>query len=138
MLMQFFIFFANINCIFLKSAWTKGYFYLMVSKLVLTLFTDYKVVFCCHSDCTVCIMSIFPSPPPPHKKRKNYTKVAETCVNLLFVLSAQTSMIAIKIAHKKHALFKRHWHCKDYHITFNVVNKIIACFEVLITKKNNF
>ena len=128
MLMQFFIFFANINCIFLKSAWTKGYFYLMVSKLVLTLFTDYKVVFCCHSDCTVCIMSIFPSPPPPPPPTKN----------LLFVLSAQTSMIAIKIAHKKHALFKRHWHCKDYHITFNVVNKIIACFEVLITKTNNF
>lgn len=70
MLMQFFIFLANINCIFLKSAWTKGYFYLMVSKLVLTLFTDYKVVFCCYSDCTVCIMSIFPSPPPKKKNDK--------------------------------------------------------------------
>ena len=81
MLMQFYIFFANINCIFSKSAWTKGYFYLMVSKLVLTLFIDYKVVFCCYSDCTVCIMSIFPflpHPPPPKRKILRWQKQCQS------------------------------------------------------------
>lgn len=73
MLMQFFIFFAKINCIFLKSAWTKGYFYFMVSKLVLTLFTDYKVVFCCLSQIVQyasCQFFLSPLPPPPKKNEK--------------------------------------------------------------------
>ena len=88
--------FANINCMFLKSAWTKGYFYLMVSTLV----TDYKVVFCCCSDCTVtvCIMSIPPPPPLLNKKRLG----GRNSVDLLFVLSALTFIITfLKIAHKK-------------------------------------